>query len=230
MTRAIFFDFGGTLVEPMRDGFPVFAEVLGRRGHPLDRPSYDRAQAIVGRTAGPEYLHLGKSPGFWDTYHAGVLDRLGLVDPDGGIVSELHEAFTSPRWHPPYLESAEVLRGLKGRGLDLHLVSNNTDYLPELVGRLGWSPLFRSITYSQEVGAEKPDPRIFRLALGRAGCAPGEVLHVGDSWEADVLGARAVSIPALWIDRAGRGPPAPAPSARDLRGVLDHLDRGSRAT
>jgi putative hydrolase of the HAD superfamily len=213
-------------VEPLRDGFPVFTEVLTRRGHVLDRTAYDRAEALVGAALGTrQFAYLGKSPGFWDTYHGEVLGRLGVTDPGSAIVAELHQEFTSPERHRPYPESAEVLTSVRRRGFDLHLVSNNTEYLPEIVGRLGWTGRFGSITYSQEAGAEKPDERVFRLALARAGCAPDEVLHVGDSWTADVLGSRGVGISPLWVDRSGRGPSTDLPWARDLRGVLDHLER-----
>jgi len=226
--RAIFFDFGGTLVAPLREAFPVFAEVLGAQGQALDRVAFDRAEARLGRsTEAMRFLYLGQGPGFWEAYDAELLATLGIDDPGSEIARALHEAMTSPRWHPPYAESAEVLQALQRRGLDLHLVSNNSEYLPELVDRLGWTDRFRSITFSQEVGVEKPDPRIFHRALARARCSPSDVLHVGDSWEADVVGAGSVGIPALWVDRSA-GPAAhPGPRVRDLRGVLSYLDRAA---
>jgi FMN phosphatase YigB (HAD superfamily) len=56
------------------------------------------------------------------------------------------------------------------------------------------SGYFDSVTYTQEAGANKPDPTIFQLALKRAGCSPNEAVHVGDSYEKDVLGARRIGI------------------------------------
>jgi putative hydrolase of the HAD superfamily len=222
--RAIFFDFGGTLVAPLRDGYPVFAEVLGSRGVPLDRASYDRADSEVSRSRGP-FLHqsLGKAPGFWDEYTARVLDRVGVTDRAAEMVHALHSAFTSPRWHRPYPEAEDVLREVQREGLMLHVVSNNTELLPETIRRLGWGAWFSTVTYSQETGAEKPDPRVFPLALDRAGCSPKEVLHVGDSWEADVLGARASGIPAIWVDRGELGSGRNCPRVKDLRGILSYL-------
>jgi putative hydrolase of the HAD superfamily len=66
---------------------------------------------------------------------------------------------------------------------------------------------------------EKPDPRIFRRALERLGAEPSEALHVGDSPEHDLAGARAVGIAALLVDRRG----APAPHVLAGLGTLPHL-------
>jgi putative hydrolase of the HAD superfamily len=57
---------------------------------------------------------------------------------------------------------------------------------------------------SAEAGARKPDPAIFSAALELAGCEAAEALHVGDTEEEDVAGARAAGIRPLLIDREGR--------------------------
>ncbi len=69
---------------------------------------------------------------------------------------------------------------------------------------------------------------MFRLALARAGCAPSEAVHVGDSWEADYVGATRAGLRALWLNRHGRAVPAGVESVADLDQVLDRLD-GPRA-
>jgi putative hydrolase of the HAD superfamily len=76
------------------------------------------------------------------------------------------------------------------------------------------------VVVSSEAGYEKPDPRIFLTALARRGAAPEEAAHVGDRMRADVAGAAAIGVRAVWLDRrgtAGRGgrggggwPPEPA--------------------
>ena len=63
---------------------------------------------------------------------------------------------------------------------------------------------FAFILPSAEVGAEKPDEAIFRLALQRLGLRPEEVAHVGDQYETDVIGARAVGITPILLDREGK--------------------------
>jgi 2-haloalkanoic acid dehalogenase type II len=73
---------------------------------------------------------------------------------------------------------------------------------------------------SEDVGAYKPDPRVFRAALERLGLEPDEVLHVGDSDVDDVKGAKAAGLRVAWVNRRGRArrPDVPAPDfeIRDL--------------
>ena len=118
-----------------------------------------------------------------------------------------------------------MLEGAHRRGLTLHFVSNNTEYLTQTLERLGWSKDFATVTYSREVGAEKPDPRIFCRAFSRSRRSSHAVVYVGDSGEADVPGTRAVGIPALWVDRAGAGGPPGAPTGSDLTGIRTAPER-----
>jgi putative hydrolase of the HAD superfamily len=74
---------------------------------------------------------------------------------------------------------------------------------------------------------EKPDPRLFRLALQRAGAAPEEAVHVGDLYEVDVVGARAAGIRAILLDPAGLYPEADCPRVRSLGELAAHMDGGS---
>ena len=70
---------------------------------------------------------------------------------------------------------------------------------------------------SAAAGAGKPDPAIFEFALEAAGCRAAQALHVGDSLEEDVTGARAAGIEVVWLNRArSRRRAAPAGVADDL--------------
>ncbi|MCI4337119.1 MAG: HAD family hydrolase [Thermoplasmata archaeon] len=223
-TRAVFLDFGGTLVSSDLGVFAAFEAAYEAVGLALAPTTFERAAAEVAASAGDfEEVYLGQPPGFADQYHALVVERIGGAGATGRILAALHEVTTSPQRHIPFPETAEVLTELDRRGFSLHLVSNNTEHLHETLRRLGWERRFRSVTYSQEAGAVKPDPRIFQLALQRAGCLPGEAVHAGDSWEADVLGARGAGMAGVWVDRAGKGPKSHCPRIPDLRGLLEHL-------
>jgi putative hydrolase of the HAD superfamily len=63
---------------------------------------------------------------------------------------------------------------------------------------------------SEDTGTSKPDPAIFEVALCRANCLPQEAVMIGDSWSADVLGAHAAGIRAIWLNRVGDPCPDPA--------------------
>lgn len=222
--RAVFLDFGGTLATPLRDIYPIFEEVLRAHHLPIDRRDFERAFAEVDARYGSfSETYLDHPSAAVDLYNARDLEQLGVEDPAGEIVADLHAAFTSPRWHRPYPESDEVLSELERRGLGPHIISNNTDLLPETLRNIGWAGRLASVTYSQEAGAEKPDPRIFRRALERAHASPHEAVHVGDSWSADVLGATRSGLRAIWVNRENEAAPAPCETVRDLRGILDLL-------
>jgi putative hydrolase of the HAD superfamily len=80
------------------------------------------------------------------------------------------------------------------------LTNGNAD-----LGRIGLTQHFRFTLGAREFGAAKPDPAIFRAACERLGCAPGEVLHVGDDPEMDVVGARRAGLRAAWLHRGEAG-------------------------
>ena len=69
------------------------------------------------------------------------------------------------------------------------------------------------VLVSEELGAYKPDPRVFRTALERLGLEAHEVLHVGDSDVDDIRGAKAAGMQVAWVNRRGRArrPDVPAP-------------------
>jgi len=71
--------------------------------------------------------------------------------------------------------------------------------------RIGLQPWFRGSLAAREFGVGKPDPRIFAAACERLGCAPNEVLHVGDDLRLDVHGALDAGMQAAWVRRDGEG-------------------------
>ena len=87
----------------------------------------------------------------------------------------------------------ETLEELRGRGLDLAVVSNWDVGLAEHLERIGAGHLFSAIVTSAEAGAAKPDPAAFRLALERLRVEPARTLHVGDEDE-DEQGAAAAGM------------------------------------
>jgi len=93
---------------------------------------------------------------------------------------------------------------------------------------IGLASYFEHALGASEAGAAKPDPRIFEVMLQRAGLEPAQVVYVGDDPHADVAGARAVGMHAVWIDRFGRPWPVdlepPAQRVRDLAELVALLD------
>ena len=110
----------------------------------------------------------------------------------------------------------------------LALVSN-FDHGPTahaLLARFGLTRFFRAVVVSADVGVLKPAAEIFTTACARLEADPAGCLHVGDSREADVLGATAAGLTAVWI---GTGDAAPAVGCiADLRELPDWLNERYR--
>jgi putative hydrolase of the HAD superfamily len=92
----------------------------------------------------------------------------------------------------------DLARELVGHGAIVAVLSNSEGKLAELLADIGIADLFATIVDSGKVGIEKPDPRIFAHTLAAVG-APGPAIHIGDSWAADIVGARGVGWRAIWF-------------------------------
>lgn len=194
MTRAVFLDALGTLVEleppwiSLREMVP--AEVSDERLVVALRAemAYYRDHAHEGRDE-------ASLADLRERCAAIVSRKLGM---DVGV-DELVEAirFTA------YPDVIPALGALRDRGLRLIAVSNWDCSLPRVLERCGLGGMLDGTVTSAEAGARKPDPAIFAAALELAGCTAEEALHVGDTADEDVAGARAAGIRALLIDREG---------------------------
>jgi putative hydrolase of the HAD superfamily len=107
-------------------------------------------------------------------------------------------------------------------GLRVVVASNWDALLPEVLGSLGIAPLLHGVVTSAQAGAPKPHTPVFRAALALAGVEPDEALHVGDSFEDDVMGARALGIEAILVRRDGAHGPGGVTTITSL-GALAQL-------
>ena len=209
MVRAVFLDALGTLValEPpwvsMRDRIP--AEVSDERLEEALRVemAYYRDHAHEGRDE-------ASLADLRERCAAVVSEKLGLEISADQLVDAI-------RFHA-YPDAAPALRELRDRGLSLVAVSNWDCSLPDVLDRVGIGELLDGAVSSAVAGHRKPDAAIFEPALELAGCGPDEALHVGDTPEEDVAGARAAGIRPLLIDRTGDGG-----DISSLRQIRDHL-------
>jgi putative hydrolase of the HAD superfamily len=212
--RAVTFDFGNTLVPVDRTALravvtrtaeAVTAEVgLGTPAAFLEAWSEERKRQFRDALPRLREVDLAERAGR-------VLARLrGLTAPgvdepwDERLVSErstpweiervvaiYSDAFVAVVRVPP--ESGLVLRELAGRGFQVAILSNwpLASTIDRVAAAAGWLPLLSGVFVSQRIGSIKPHPAIFAHAAAALGREPGEVLHVGDDWAADVEGAAA---------------------------------------
>jgi putative hydrolase of the HAD superfamily len=136
-----------------------------------------------------------------------------------------------------FADTVPTLRALEARGYPMGVVSNTPWGTPAYLwenqlSRFGLLPYFGVTCFSSGVGFQKPDGRIFQIALDRLGAAAGCALFVGDDPQTDIAGAARLGMHTAWLQRPGRTPVRykrlrPAPPAelrlRSLRELLDHL-------
>ena len=101
------------------------------------------------------------------------------------------------------------------------MISNSNGWVEQLVTESGLRPYFHFVLDSQLLGVEKPDPRIFQIALDRIEIGPAEALYIGDLYSIDVVGSRAAGMRAILLDPAGLWNHVDCPKARDLLGAAD---------
>lgn len=106
-----------------------------------------------------------------------------------------------------YPETESILAELRQRGLRLGIISNWDTRLKTIVRELGLHKLIDGLFISSEVGYRKPDKRIFDRAIEATAARPQETIHVGDTYEEDVVGALGAGIAPIFIDRRNTGAP-----------------------
>jgi putative hydrolase of the HAD superfamily len=115
-----------------------------------------------------------------------------------------------------YPEVPDVLARLRAGGARLAVVSNWDVSLHDVLERTGLRPLVDAVVISAELGVAKPDPAIFLAALQRLGATADGAVHVGDSLEHDVAGARAAGLEAVLVARNGAVAPEGVRAVRSL--------------
>ena len=119
-----------------------------------------------------------------------------------------------------------ALLALREHGLTLVVVSNANGTLRAHMDRIGLSADVDIVIDSQDEGVEKPDPRLFRIALDRARAQPESTIHVGDLYQVDVVGARAAGLRAVLLDETNLRPDADCDRVASLGELVDRVKSG----
>ena len=200
---AVTVDGYGTIVQ-LVDPVPALATALA--GHGVERDAEAVRAAFLAEVAyyKPAALRGRDTASLAALRHecSRVFLEAAAADLDPALFVD---AFMASIVMEPVPGAVEALHALRGRGLELAVVSNWDVGLAEHLERLGIASLFSAVATTAEAGAPKPDPAVFRLALGRLGVEPARALHVGDE-AADEAGAAAAGM---------RFAPAPLATAFD---------------
>ena len=219
MIRAILFDAAGTLFYLTKTVGDHYAYVGREVGLELDAQKLDSAfhaawKQMPRRSAidGPR---KNDDKGWWRELVSHVFDQVAPsvneLDRDN-FFEVAYEHFAEPGVWELYPEVTEVLEQLRPR-FQLAVISNFDGRLRFILQHLGISNYFSYIFISSELGADKPDPEIFRRALKIMHLNADEVLHVGDDPERDWKAAAAAGLLVFRLDR-------PRNSLRDLLTTL----------
>jgi HAD superfamily hydrolase (TIGR01549 family) len=223
--RAVFFDAGNTLVQM---NYAAIAEELGRLGTRVAPADVQRAEwrarvrlddELFGRT-GPASTETRSSA---DRYVRHLLEELGVRDEATiARATEFRHAYNPPIgiFNVVDPQAREALELVRRAGLRAGVISNSNGSVRASLQALGLAPYLDFVLDSGEVGFEKPDPRIFELALARAGIAAAEAVHVGDLYSIDVRGARAGGLHAVLLDPGGHWGERDCPRVPDLLSAI----------
>ncbi len=200
--RAVLLDALGTLLE-LPDPRPALVAGLAERG------------AAVGEAEAG--VALAAEIAFYRAHHDEAGDAEALADLRARCTEVLRAALPARARAAPDLQGAllgalrfrpfpevpAALRALRAGGARLVVLSNWDVSLHEALAATGLAPLVDGAVSSAEAGAAKPDPRAFAAALAVAGVAAQEAVHIGDSIEHDVAGARAAGVRPVLVARDG---------------------------
>jgi putative hydrolase of the HAD superfamily len=213
--RAIFFDAGNTLIHM---DFDAIVAALARQGVAATADEVRRAEwrARVRLDATLQPGASTEHPDTGDRYLAFVLDELAVHSPaTRSALTAWRRSYNPPNGLWTVLDpQAEAALALARRaGLGAAVISNSNGSVAGILEAFGLGRYLDFVIDSSRVGVEKPDPRIFRLALERAGLSPEHAAYVGDLYSIDVLGARAADLRAVLVDPGGCWPPRDCPTA-----------------
>ncbi len=211
---AVFFDFGGTLFSYRQVGGgtgEVIRDAVGRLGVQIEPGRVGAAYRDAMRDAylavqeRPYYLHRELFEDTWRRFARGLGAEpkdewvRWLIDSQLAVVTKQFSLRD---------DCLETLAELRASGLRVSVVSNiDDDYLQPMIARAGLSDVLHHWTSSEEARSCKPDAGIYRYACAKAGCAPEQVLFVGDSPEQDIAGARALGMTTVLLREEGAPPP-----------------------
>lgn len=197
LLRAVTFDFGQTLSE-LDTSF--LARRAASRGVRVSSEALDAAMP----TAWVAY-NVAKRSGqvasaAWQAFMLTLLLRAQVPEEEARPLSEWlwSEQPTASLWRAVIEAQRALVEELASHGVPLAIVSNSEGRLRELMAELDLGRFFPIIADSGVLGIEKPEPGIFEWTATRLGVAPEDILHVGDAWEADVIGATRFGARAFW--------------------------------
>jgi putative hydrolase of the HAD superfamily len=216
-------DLDDTIIDISASADACWRDVVGRAAPSLGVEASALCAAI---TLAKDWFWTDRVRNQWGRFHLQeasrliveeTLARLGIADADHAhrIADEFRA--TREAYIALFPGAVALLDELRSGGVRLALVTNGRASTQRAkIERFELAPRFEAILIEEEVGAGKPDPSVYRAALGRLGARASLTWMVGDDLERDVDGPQRLGIAGIWIDHGGQGVPAPS-SVRPAR-------------
>ncbi|MBW4696001.1 MAG: HAD family hydrolase [Lyngbya sp. HA4199-MV5] len=209
--QVIFLDAVGTLFGVKSSVGTVYAEVAQQFGVEVSAAALNQAFLQSFRAAGsPAFDTVDQAElqerefAWWLTIATNTFKQAGVwhqfSDFDEFFAALYAHFATAAPW-VVYPDVKPALERWQRMGIPLGLLSNFDSRLYSVLESLALAPFFTSVTLSTQVGAAKPDPKIFSIALQKHDCLPNAAWHIGDSFEEDYQAAKAVGMRGIWLRR-----------------------------
>ncbi|HUG49242.1 MAG TPA: HAD-IA family hydrolase [Candidatus Limnocylindria bacterium] len=228
---ALFFDVGDTLTRAHPSWPAVYATVYPEFGINVDPEDFEAAwREAFAEWEIDDRFEASEEASYqrFKELDGRIFANLGYPDLPDEFFRAVEVAFSRRSSWFVFDDVAPALDALRQAGFRLGVISNWGWAAPELLHDLELAAHFEALTISARVGFQKPRAEIFRHALEQLDVGAPEALHVGDSYAADVLGARAAGMRAVLIDRDERvrvhGAPEQHPGVPVVRDLLELLD------
>jgi putative hydrolase of the HAD superfamily len=210
--EVIFLDVGDTLIRAHPSWAGIYRQ--GLLESDIDISEKDLERALLQETEAGAWWNMEDpfeptEENSWQrilAFDAAVLKRVGHGDLDDAAYRKIEEAFARRSAWYVFPDVTPSLDALRDNGIRLCVISNFVWGAPELIHDLELARHFETLVISARVGFQKPNAGIFNAALDRMHVDPQRAWHVGDSYRADVIGARRVGINGVLIDRSGNEP------------------------
>lgn len=222
--KKLLLDVDGTLLDFDASAAKSLEILFEQRGYPYTDHVFERYDVI--------------NAGLWERYEKGeiprarvLVERFTLLFEDLGIPGEDPEAFEHSfraelERNPVWMRGAVELLDQLFPKYDMYIVTNGVaSTQKKRLAATGLDRYVRDVFISEAIGAQKPQKAYFDYCLSHIGeWKPGEVLLIGDSLSADILGANNAGIPSVWFNPTGKPNPGPAKPDREIRDLAELLE------
>ena len=211
--RTLFFDAAGTLIRPVEPVGLTYSQHALHHGIVAEPEAIMQAFRMAWKETAPPLHPEGQSAedddrGWWLALVGDVFGRvLGRPLAENvleALFSELYLHYAQPQAWSVFEDVVPALEDLT-RDHRLLVLSNFDRRLHSILAGHGLLRFFAQVIISSEVGAAKPNARMFQAALIAAGCPPQEALHIGDDVKCDLGGAQNCGIQAFHVKRPDHG-------------------------